>query len=125
MRTTHVTAHTRSVEKNDPSLKREEYVDGWSAAEVLKQIGGNRFIAMTGASNFARNDATKTISFKIPRSKGITHVRIRLDPNDTYTMEFIHIHGMNEPKVISKHSGIYNDQLQDVFTSETGLYTHL
>lgn len=97
----------------------------WSADEVLKQLGGNKFIAMTGAKNFMTDAAKKTIYFKIPRAKsGITHVRITLMGSDTYTMEFISLRGVNL-KIVKEVKGIHNDQLQSIFTQYTGLETSL
>jgi hypothetical protein len=123
---TPVRAHTRQQDVADPAMKREEYVDGWSAEETFRQLGGGKFVAMTGAKDFIKDPKTKTLGFRIPRANGITHIKIRLDPNDTYTMEFYHVHGvMNPPKLVKKYEMIYNDQLQDIFTQETGLYTHL
>lgn len=105
--------------------KMESILTEWSANEVLKQLGGNKFIAMTGAKNFMTDDAKKTIYFKIPRAKsGITHVRITLKGSDTYTMEFISLRGANL-KIVKKVDGVYNDQLQSVFTQYTGLKTSL
>lgn len=91
-------------------------------AEILRQLGGRRFIAMTGARNFA-TDGTNCI-FKIPRTNSINCVKIKLNAWDTYDLEFILIHG---EKVTIKKSfeGIYNDQLQEIFTKTTGLYTSL
>lgn len=40
---------------------------------------------------------------------------------DSYDMEF-----MNNKGIVKKnYDGIYSDQLQELFTDATGLYTHL
>lgn len=97
----------------------------FDAGMILKQLGGNRFIAMTGASNFVKNDKEKLIAFKIGRNaNNINYVRIKLNSMDTYDMEFIRIRG-DDLKVVSKADGVYNDMLQSVFTEHTGLYTSL
>jgi len=97
----------------------------WRAEEVLKQLGGNRFIAMTGAKNFVKNDKERSITFKIPKAKsGITHVKITLTSMDVYNVEFISVRGM-KMKTVKQVKGIYNDQLQKIFTQYTGLYTSL
>lgn len=93
------------------------------AVEILRQLGGKRFIVMTGAKNFACTDNTAV--FQIPRTNGITHVKIILNAMDTYDIEFIGIYGFNEPKIIARVEGIYNDQLQEIFTEKTGLATNL
>jgi|TARA_B100001758_G_scaffold224387_1_gene215714 hypothetical protein len=100
-----------------------ERMDKRQAGEMLKQLGGNKFIAMTGAKNFALGP--KGAGFKIGRnSKGINYVRIDLKSNDLYDMEFIQMRAGNL-KVKSKVKGVYNDQLQKMFTKHTGMYTSL
>ena len=93
------------------------------ASETIKQLGGNRFIAMTGAKNFAFGPLG--IGFKIGRNcKSINYIRINLNGLDLYDIEFIRIRKSNL-KVINKLTNIYNDQLQGVFTDYTGLNTYL
>jgi len=97
----------------------------FQAGEVLRQLGGNKFIAMTGAKDFVRDDAQQKISFKIGRNaKSINYVTITLNSMDTYDIVFLRARA-GKITVVSKVDGIYNDQLQDVFTEHTGLYTHL
>ena len=99
-----------------------ERIDKRQAAETLKQLGGNKFIAMTGAKNFGFG--SKGMVFKIGRnSKGVNYVRIDLR-NDLYDMEFIQMRAGKE-KIKSKIKGVYNDQLQKIFTKHTGMYTRL
>ncbi len=93
------------------------------AKEILTQLGGNKFIAMTGAKNLV--DGGKFLGFKLPRAKdGINYVKITLTSMDLYDIEFGRIRA-NDYKVIKKVSGIYNDQLQNIFTKVTGLHTRL
>ncbi len=98
---------------------------GFNAGEVLKQLGGNRFIAMTGAKNFVRDDNKQTIVFKIGRNnKQVNHVRITLNVMDTYDMEFLWC-SVKGVKLKSSSEGVYNDMLQSIFTEHTGLNTSL
>lgn len=96
------------------------------AQEILRQLGGNRFIAMTGAKNFVYSDTN--FSFKIPKAKnGINRIVIKL-VNDEYVVSFRRYRlskGMPTEKVVSEHEGVYFDELQPLFTKETGLYTKL
>ena len=93
------------------------------AQTILNQLGGNRFIAMTGASSFSYGD--NTLSFRIGSNpKKVKAVRITLEPSDTYKMEFLAIRKM-EVKTLSEKVGVYCDMLQEIFTNETGLYTKL
>jgi hypothetical protein len=99
------------------------------ANTILAQLGGRKFVAMTGASSFVGGN--DTLTFRLPRSdynkKRIKGVRITLTPDDLYTMIFFKQKGRPTFEVVevAKHEGIYADQLAEIFTSETGLYTHL
>ena len=117
------------MKKLDPdySQKKEsvsEAMDKRQGAETLKQLGGNRFIAMTGAKHFGVGP--NGMSFKIGRnSKRVNHVTIDLDRGrDLYNMKFdwVTIKGIKNKKTLK---GIYADQLQDMFTKYTGMYTSL
>jgi hypothetical protein len=90
------------------------------AETILDQLGGGRFRMMTGAKDFLGDE--KSLRFRIPRSNGITHVHIELTPNDDYTVTFNRAHGLKVTQV-DRLEGIYCDQLQEVFTRATGLYT--
>lgn len=118
-KTKHVTKD--GVVKRNPTPNQDTFYAG----EILRQLGGNRFIAMTGAKNFMRDDKKKSISFRIGRNaSGINAVRITLNSKDLYDMEFLSIRKF-EVKVKSKENDVYFDQLQDVFTEHTGMYTDL
>jgi len=98
---------------------------GFNAGVVLQQLGGNKFIAMTGASEFVKDEKRALCCFKIGRNcKGVNYIKIRLNSMDTYDMEFVYIRS-NKITVKSEAKNVYNDQLQSVFTEHTGLDTHL
>jgi hypothetical protein len=80
------------------------------------------FRMMTGAKNFIAIESGLT--FKIPRSNNISYVKIILTPMDEYDMFFMK---MNKTEIIilKEVNGLFFDQLQEVFTRETGLYTSL
>ena len=99
------------------------------ATIILQQLGGSRFNAMTGAKNhFADGPA---LQFKLPSNFAIdkiNFVKIRLMPDDTYTMEFSKItwrRYVPTVKPIKTIDNVYCDQLQELFTATTGLDTHL
>lgn len=92
------------------------------AKTILEQLGGRRFIAMTGASLFA--GTAKSLKFRIPRTNGINVVLIELNAMDEYELTFSRIHGTTH-KIVEEVTGIYCDQLQEIFTQYTGLATHL
>jgi hypothetical protein len=104
----------------------EEPINEWKAEEVLQQLGGRKFITMTGAKNFVKNDPKKQITFKIGGGAkgGINYVRITLTSMDLYNIEFLKARG-TDLKVVAMEKGVYNDQLQQMFTKHTGMHTRL
>lgn len=93
------------------------------AQTILDQLGGQKFVAMTGAKNFIAGESQ--LMFQIPKAKkGINKVRVILTPADTYTVEFAKVAKLDY-KVIAKVEDVYCDTLQDVFEANTGLYTSL
>lgn len=95
------------------------------ADTILSQIGGNRFIAMTGAKNFVGGE--NFLQFKLPSNFAkdkINLVKIILTPADLYDIEFYNFRGVNL-KLVHKSEGNYADMLQAEFTAATGLDCHL
>lgn len=96
------------------------------AKTIMAQMGGGKFTAMTGAKNFIGSE--NGLSFRFPNRRGPNACRIVLTSMDLYDVEFIRIRkkgGIPEHKTVSKHDGVYADQLQSIFTGATGLNTHL
>lgn len=100
------------------------------ANTILAQLGGHKFLAMTGAYSLA--GSADTLSMRLPKKspKNVSGVRITLDASDTYTLVAIKLAGSfkrgNLHTVESyKESGLYFDQLADAFTAATGLLTRL
>lgn len=95
------------------------------AQTILDQLGGNRFIAMTGAKNLVAG--SNMLQFDIGRGaiNKANKVRVTLQSSDTYMVEFFYLRGVNCRTIGSAINGVYADQLQNVFTKETGLDTHL
>jgi len=90
---------------------------------LLNQLGGNKFIAMTGAKDFGISK--EGLSFKIGKnSKGVSHVKIRLSSLDLYDMKFINIRAGNI-KIKAEIKGVYCDQLETFFKKYTGMDTRL
>ena len=97
------------------------------AKTILEQLGGQRFIAMTGAKNFMVID--NGLQFDLPRTRhfvkdGINKIQVHLDPTDTYTMMAFRQKGLNTD-LLKDEGGLYWDMLQYTFTEFTGLDTHL
>ena len=111
----------KHFQKNEGKLN--EKMDRKKAAVLLKQLGGNRFIAMTGAKGFAFSN--KYMSFKIGRnSKGINFVRIGHNAKDLYDMEFGFVSARGI-KVKKKVKDVYADMLGTIFTKYTGMHVRL
>jgi len=94
------------------------------AQTILNQMGGSKFVAMTGAKYLI--DLGNGLQFKLPRIRSckINSVRIVLNHFDTYDVEFGHV-GKCDYAIIKSVNGVYADQLQQLFTQATGLDTHL
>jgi len=92
------------------------------AQEILRQLGGKRFIVMTGSKNFVADK--NLLGMKLARnSSGANYMRVKLNGLDLYDIEFLSIRGTNEPKVKHQFNDIYCDQLVNIFEETTGLYT--
>jgi len=93
------------------------------AETILSQLGGARFVAMTGAHNLGFDGPS--LSFRFKGNRKVNYCKIALEANDTYTVEFWKIgRGVNFSK-ISEMGTVYADQLQAIFTAKTGLDCHL
>jgi len=93
------------------------------STEILRQLGGNRFLAMTGSYNFIYDD--NSLIMKLRRNKAkAQYLKITLNALDTYDLSFSKI-CKNELNIVKEIKGIYNDMLQKIFTEVTGLYINL
>ena len=94
-----------------------------TATTILNQLGANKFIAMTGSKNFVNTG--NGLQMKLTRNKAnAQYLTIELNSMDLYDMKFYSLRG-TEFKVKNEINCIYCDQLKDIFTSITGLYTSL
>ncbi len=95
------------------------------AMEIIKQLGGGRFVAMTGASLFVYDHEKRAnVSFKFKGSRISNHVKIELNALDLYDVTFYKI-TKTDFKIVSERSGLYNDMLESHFKEITGLNTRL
>ena len=99
------------------------------AKTILAQLGGNRFVRMTGARHLSAH--SNDLSFRLPSGgftrSGINFVRITLTPMDVYKVAFFKLGRAprRDVTLISEHDDIYAEDLQKLFTRETGLQTSL
>jgi hypothetical protein len=93
------------------------------ANEILRQLGGNRFIAMTGATCYSDNNGN-TLIVKFKGSKVANFMSVTLNTLDLYDVKISKFRG-NLVKTVKEVNGVYNDMLTSIFESTTGLYTSL
>ena len=92
---------------------------------VLQQMGG-RVQSMIGVKQLSvcedsKNNMQLIIKFKAKAANKANCVKITIESNDLYTMEFLSIRGV---KITSKgiESDLYCDMLINTFEQSTGLY---
>jgi hypothetical protein len=89
--------------------------------QILNQLGGKKFIAMTGATCYADGNTLVT-KFKGSRKANIMY--ITLNGLDLYDVKICKFSGMNV-KTVNEYSNVYSDMLTNIFEKSTGLYTSL
>ena len=94
------------------------------AKTIIQQLGGNKFIAMTGAHTLFAIE--KGVTFRLPYFPEcrINFIRIRLNAMDTYDVDYIRVRGESHT-IVKEDKGLYFDMLQSAFTEATGLNTSL
>ena len=94
------------------------------AATIFRQLGGNKFRAMTGMKNSMT--INNGLQFDIPTTNKINRVQIVLTGADLYTMAFYRYRPSTLTLItVDQTYGVYADALQSVFTDRTGLATRL
>lgn len=97
---------------------------------MVKQLGGKRFFAFTGSKpqyKKINNTANPLICLKLARnSSKANYLEIKYNSGlDVYEMEFIKSNSANPREIVKRFDMVYDDMLQQIFTSVTGLYTTL
>ena len=111
------------------------------ATEILNQLGGGVFIKMTGAKNFCTTNGDNLIMTLPKNMSGANRLEITLDyATDTYNMRFYKYLPpklklsaktcsaawvQEKVKEVLAFTGIYCDQLQDIFSQVTGFDTKM
>lgn len=96
------------------------------ATTILNQLGGKRFIAMTGSKDFVGSE--NSLQFKVIKNvKNVTHVKIEYSyGKDLYSVSFLKWNARKfEFQVIANFDEQYAEDLQDRFEENTGLLTSL
>jgi hypothetical protein len=108
------------------SLEKSEWARE-IAKETLRQLGGNKFIVMTGAENFVydylASNGDVDLTFSIGENcKRVKYILVRYDySKDLYIMKFF----TAKKELVAEYEDVFCDMLQDIFESETGLYVTL
>jgi hypothetical protein len=111
--------------------------------EIAQQIGGNKFLVMTG-SKFQYFGYDKLgyvyLMIKLTRNQSkAQYLKIQLNSNDLYDLTFSRIKKTlnpeykalgikiydETPEAIKEYKDVYADRLQDIFTWVTGMLTRL
>jgi hypothetical protein len=96
------------------------------ANTILAQLGGNRFIAMTGAKNLMGDKDSLQFKIGAGAKDRITHVRVLLSADDTYAVTFYRISGRGlDVRTIREDGMVYADSLRATFEAATGFRTSL
>lgn len=102
---------------------------------ILEQLGGNKFLAMTGAKNLVGDGNTLRMTLPKNGSKA-NRLWVTLNGKDLYDMRFFRYRQGRldlrtgkfiEDKITDEvvYNDLFFDQLQEVFTQHTKMYTHL
>tara|TARA_R110000851_G_scaffold327085_2_gene496283 strand:+ start:444 stop:749 length:306 start_codon:yes stop_codon:yes gene_type:complete len=101
-------------------------MDKQTAGTIIKQFGGNQFIAMTGAKNFVFCDVY--MKFMLPKQAKdkINLIQVSITVMDTYDVEYFYMNNRTYDKtLVAKSENIYDDMLRGDFEAKTNLNTVL
>ena len=91
---------------------------------ILNQLGGSKFIAMTGAKDFVTSE--REVKFRIGRGArdGMNVIVVALAADETYTMTGAKLRSFKFQE-LRKIENIYAEDLRHFFKDLTGLDTSL
>ena len=95
---------------------------------IIAQMGGPMIFKMAFKSCAYATSPNPAVTFlvapSLKKSAKCSHVRVTLEPSDTYKVEFINVRG-TDVKTVYETDSIYNDQLKGLVEEKTGLYLSL
>ena len=98
------------------------------ANEIARQMGGTgRLKAFAGARDFVGSDDSLMFRWTAKAENRANKLRVTLGGDDLYVVEFFRMTrkgGVPTAVPVSKHEGIYNDMLVELFETETKLFLH-
>jgi hypothetical protein len=97
------------------------------ARTIQQQIGGSALF-MLGAKDLLAGE--NYLTFKIRGCKTVSHIRVTLEPTDTYKMEFIKVQMAtvrrdHKVEVVAIETDVYAENLNALIEKHTGLATRL
>lgn len=90
---------------------------------ILSQLGGKKFIAMTGATCYSDNNGNTLIA-KFKGSKVANILYVTLNDNDLYDVKICKFKGL-DVKTVKEEANVYADMLKPMFENTTKLATSL
>jgi hypothetical protein len=94
------------------------------AKTIIQQLGGNKFITMTGAKNIFADGQGVTMQIMKNKSKA-KYLTIQLNSLDLYDMQFKSIDKDFNLIIKAEKQNVYAEDLEIIFTNITGLNTRL
>jgi len=90
------------------------------ANTIFQQLGGNRFVVMTGARSVSREGATLIVKLPTPAGLRAFGFNVTLNPMDLYNVTFVRL---TRAWDVQRNTieNIYADQLKSIIETETGL----
>ena len=93
-----------------------------AAETILNQLGGNKFIAMTGSKNFINTG--KGLQMNLSKNNAKAKIlTIELTTSDIYRMTFYSLNKEYQMETKKEVEAVYADQLNTIFEKVTGLIT--
>jgi len=98
-----------------------------AVAKIIVSQLGNRGLTMLGASNLVAGE--NSLTFKIGRNgKSVSHIRITLQPSDTYTVESLRVRksgGVPVCKTLETCEDVHVESLRRTIEGFTAMYMSL
>lgn len=94
------------------------------AQEILRQLGGKRFILFTGVKNLLGDAYSLQMQFRQNKHDYFS-LKITLTPMDEYKLEFHKRKSLTEFELVKTIDNVYCENLVEIFERETELYTKL
>ncbi len=104
----------------------------YQVTEIIAQLGGPKIFAMAFKSFAYATSPKVQVTFlvapSLKRAANCSHVRVTLEPSDTYKVEFLKVTGTyyeRKCSTVYETEDIYCDMLKGLVEQKTGLYLSL